>query len=170
MAGRRLRQRLPARRLFGPSGGRKGANKPAAAGNAAAVADAGTPVDSGRDAAVPSRPVSEYTPTVITMSCSSAMITGTTRPTTGTVRVSGPVAAILELGAGFHPEFTGRENVFLNGEILGISRREMEASVAAIFRATCPDLPMPEHTTRPRQARIARQALALVTDRACVSR
>src|SRR5215471_1389661 len=47
-------------------------------------------------------------------------------PTRGRVLASGRIAALLELGAGFNPEFTGRENVFLNGEILGIPRREME--------------------------------------------
>ena len=51
---------------------------------------------------------------------------GTLTPTEGEVRVQGRVAALLELGSGFNPEFTGRENVFLNGSILGISRAEME--------------------------------------------
>lgn len=48
------------------------------------------------------------------------------QPTSGNTQVSGRISALLELGAGFNPEFTGRENVFLNGEILGISRQEME--------------------------------------------
>jgi ABC-type polysaccharide/polyol phosphate transport system ATPase subunit len=47
-------------------------------------------------------------------------------PTRGKVRVKGRVAPLLELGAGFHPELSGRENVFLNGAILGFSRKEME--------------------------------------------
>lgn len=55
------------------------------------------------------------------------LISGTLAPTEGEVRVRGRVAALLELGSGFNPEFTGRENVFLNGLILGVSRREMEA-------------------------------------------
>ena len=46
-------------------------------------------------------------------------------PTSGTISVNGQVAALLELGAGFHPDLTGRENVFLNGAVLGISRKEM---------------------------------------------
>jgi len=46
-------------------------------------------------------------------------------PTQGQVRASGRVAALIELGAGFHPELTGRENVYLNGAILGLSRREL---------------------------------------------
>jgi ABC-type polysaccharide/polyol phosphate transport system ATPase subunit len=48
------------------------------------------------------------------------------RPTEGRVVVRGQVAPLLEFGAGFHPELTGRENVFLNGALLGFSRREME--------------------------------------------
>jgi ABC-type polysaccharide/polyol phosphate transport system ATPase subunit/2-polyprenyl-3-methyl-5-hydroxy-6-metoxy-1,4-benzoquinol methylase len=54
------------------------------------------------------------------------MIAGTLAPSEGEVEVCGRVAALLELGSGFNPEFTGRENVFLNGAILGISREEME--------------------------------------------
>jgi homopolymeric O-antigen transport system ATP-binding protein len=48
------------------------------------------------------------------------------RPTTGRVLVKGHVAPLLEVGAGFHPELTGRENVFLNGAMLGFSREEMQ--------------------------------------------
>ncbi len=48
-------------------------------------------------------------------------------PTSGRVRVRGRVAPLLELGAGFHPELTGRENIFLNSALLGHSRREVEA-------------------------------------------
>jgi lipopolysaccharide transport system ATP-binding protein len=54
------------------------------------------------------------------------IIAGTLAPSEGEVRVNGRVAALLELGSGFNPEFTGRENVFLNGAILGISHEEME--------------------------------------------
>jgi lipopolysaccharide transport system ATP-binding protein len=54
------------------------------------------------------------------------IVSGILEPTRGRVITKGRIAALLELGAGFNPEFTGRENVFLNGEILGISRREME--------------------------------------------
>ncbi len=47
------------------------------------------------------------------------MITGTTQPTTGTVSITGRVAALLELGMGFHPDFTGRQNAFMAGQLLG---------------------------------------------------
>lgn len=55
------------------------------------------------------------------------IITGTLAPTEGEVRVFGRVAALLELGSGFNPEFTGRENVYLNASILGLSRAEIDA-------------------------------------------
>ncbi len=55
------------------------------------------------------------------------LIAGTLTPTEGEVRVAGRVAALLELGSGFNPDFTGRENVFMNGAILGLSQKEMEA-------------------------------------------
>ncbi|TIV54504.1 ABC transporter ATP-binding protein [Mesorhizobium sp.] len=54
------------------------------------------------------------------------IICGTLQSTSGSVEVDGRIAALLELGAGFNPEFTGRENVFLNSSILGIPRKEME--------------------------------------------
>jgi len=54
------------------------------------------------------------------------LATGILEPDEGEVVVSGRVSALLELGAGFHPELTGRENVFLNGSILGLKRREIQ--------------------------------------------
>jgi lipopolysaccharide transport system ATP-binding protein len=53
------------------------------------------------------------------------MITGTTQPTTGSVRITGRVAALLELGMGFHPDFTGRQNAFMAGQLLGYSVEEI---------------------------------------------
>ena len=55
------------------------------------------------------------------------LIGGIMQPTTGDIRVRGRLASLLELGAGFHPDLTGRENVFLNASILGMSRKETEA-------------------------------------------
>jgi lipopolysaccharide transport system ATP-binding protein len=54
-------------------------------------------------------------------------------PTEGRVRIQGQVSPLLELGAGFHPELTGRENIFLNGTLLGHPRREIEARLPAII-------------------------------------
>jgi len=53
------------------------------------------------------------------------MITGTTHPTTGSVHISGSVAALLEMGMGFHPDFTGRQNAFMAGQLLGYSVEEI---------------------------------------------
>src|SRR5262245_37995490 len=54
------------------------------------------------------------------------LVAGITKPTTGTVSVQGRISALIELGAGFHPEFSGRENVFINGIMLGLSKREIQ--------------------------------------------
>jgi len=53
------------------------------------------------------------------------LVAGITKPTSGTVTVRGRVSALIELGAGFHPEISGRENVFINGIMLGLSKREI---------------------------------------------
>lgn len=60
------------------------------------------------------------------------MITGTTQPTTGRVRISGRVAALLELGMGFHPDFTGRQNAYMAGQLLGYSVEEIARLMPAI--------------------------------------
>lgn len=52
---------------------------------------------------------------------------GITRPTEGRIELTGRIGSLIELGAGFHQELTGRENVFLNGQIMGLSRREIQA-------------------------------------------
>ncbi|REE20128.1 lipopolysaccharide transport system ATP-binding protein [Paraburkholderia sp. BL27I4N3] len=62
------------------------------------------------------------------------IIAGVLSPTQGDVEVHGRVAALLELGSGFNPEFTGRENAYLNGSILGLTRKEMDAAMPEIIR------------------------------------
>jgi ABC-type polysaccharide/polyol phosphate transport system ATPase subunit len=54
------------------------------------------------------------------------LLAGITKPTRGSLRVDGRISALIELGAGFHPEISGRENVAINGIMLGLSRREVE--------------------------------------------
>lgn len=61
------------------------------------------------------------------------MIAGTLTPTEGSVAVNGRVAALLELGSGFNPDFTGRENVYLNATILGLSRAQIDARLQSIL-------------------------------------
>ena len=53
------------------------------------------------------------------------VVAGITKPTSGTVKVHGRISALIELGAGFHPEISGRENVYINGIMLGLSKREI---------------------------------------------
>lgn len=60
------------------------------------------------------------------------IITGTTQPTQGSVTRHGRVAALLELGMGFHPDFTGRQNVFMAGQLLGLTQGEITACMPAI--------------------------------------
>lgn len=61
------------------------------------------------------------------------LIAGTLKPTEGRVSLQGRVAALLELGSGFNPEFTGRQNVYLNASILGLSRAEIDARIEDII-------------------------------------
>lgn len=60
------------------------------------------------------------------------LICGILKPTRGTVKVSGRISALLELGAGFNPEFTGRENVYFQGAVLGLSKEEMDTRFSEI--------------------------------------
>ena len=86
------------------------------------------------------------------------------RPTEGSVDVRGLVAPLLELGAGFDPELTGRENVFLNGAILRRSRKEMERRLPDIIRFAelehFVDAPLRTYST----GMFARLAFAVATD------
>ncbi len=61
------------------------------------------------------------------------VLSGTTAPTEGRYRIRGRVASLLELGAGFHLDFSGRANIVLNGVMMGLSRRELEAKMPAII-------------------------------------
>ena len=60
------------------------------------------------------------------------IVAGIIRPTAGRVDAGGRIGSLLELGAGFHPEFTGRENVYLNGSILGLKREQIRRHMAEI--------------------------------------
>ena len=73
------------------------------------------------------------------------LLTRTMQPTTGIVDLRGRMSALIELGAGFHPDFTGRENIVLNASILGIGRREIEKSMDSIidFAAIRPFIDVP---------------------------
>lgn len=73
------------------------------------------------------------------------MICGTVTPTAGSVEVAGRISALLELGSGFNPEFTGRENVYLNGAILGLSKEEVDRKYDAILAFA----DIGEHIARP---------------------
>lgn len=61
------------------------------------------------------------------------LVTGTIMPTQGTIQTRGRVAAILELGSGFNPEFTGRENIYLNAATLGLNKAEIESRIDSII-------------------------------------
>lgn len=62
------------------------------------------------------------------------IITGTLQPTSGSVEANGRIAALLELGSGFNPEFTGRENVYMNASILGLTKRQTDEKFDEIIR------------------------------------
>jgi lipopolysaccharide transport system ATP-binding protein len=73
------------------------------------------------------------------------MVAGITLPTAGQVAATGRVGTLIEIGAGFHPEMTGRENVYLNGAILGLARREIDTHFNAIvdFAELAPFIELP---------------------------
>lgn len=60
------------------------------------------------------------------------LLSGITHPTSGTIKTCGRMAALIELGAGFHPDLTGRENIYLNGSILGLKRKEIDSAFSSI--------------------------------------
>ncbi len=66
-------------------------------------------------------------------STSLKLLSKVTYPTSGTIRTYGRMSSLIELGAGFHPELSGRENVYLNGSILGLKRREIDAQFDSII-------------------------------------
>lgn len=76
------------------------------------------------------------------------LIAGTLQPTTGQLQVNGRVAALLELGSGFNPDFTGRENVHLNASILGLSKAEIDAKFESIveYSGIAEFIDQPVHT------------------------
>ena len=61
------------------------------------------------------------------------LLCGTLTPTSGIIKTQGKIAALLELGSGFNPEFTGLENVYLNASMLGLSREQTEAALEDIL-------------------------------------
>jgi len=60
------------------------------------------------------------------------LLAGITEPTSGKITINGKIGVLIELGAGFHPEFTGRENIYLNGAIMGMSKKDINEKFAAI--------------------------------------
>src|SRR3546814_14752575 len=73
---------------------------------------------------------------------------GILNPTAGEIRVRGRIASLLELGAGFHPDLTGRENVFLNASILGMARRDIRSEERRVGKecvSTCRSRWWPDH-------------------------
>src|SRR5690606_37505820 len=61
------------------------------------------------------------------------ILAGVTKPTSGSVKLRGRVASILDIGAGFHPEISGRENIYVNGQLLGFKRKEIAPKVDEII-------------------------------------
>ncbi|GAB80129.1 putative ABC transporter ATP-binding protein [Shimwellia blattae DSM 4481 = NBRC 105725] len=66
-------------------------------------------------------------------STSLGLVAGVMKPTSGTVTTHGRIASMLELGGGFHPELTGRENIYLNATLLGLRRKDVQARIEQII-------------------------------------
>src|SRR5690606_19882325 len=62
------------------------------------------------------------------------MLCGIIPPTSGRIEVRGKVCALLELGSGFSPDFTGRENIYVNGAVLGLTKDQIDARIDSIIR------------------------------------
>ena len=91
------------------------------------------------------------------------LVAGTLKPSVGSLQQSGRVTAILELGAGFHPEFSGRDNLFFGGSLIGIGQAEMQALQASIIEFSelgeAIDRPVKTYSS----GMVVRLAFALVT-------
>ncbi len=92
------------------------------------------------------------------------MVARVLRPTSGRVWVNGKVAPLLSVGAGFHPELTGRENIFLNGTLLGFSQKQIKEKFASIvaFSELTPFIDAPVRTYS--SGMVARLGFAVATD------
>ena len=64
------------------------------------------------------------------------LLSRVTAPTEGEIRIKGKISSMLEVGTGFHPELTGKENVYLNGAILGMSKKEVDERLDEIIEST----------------------------------